>query len=110
MPDQEEFKEYMPRKAGLSHGAKGADVKRLQHYLKNFGYLRDPKPSKDDAFAPLKAAALVPAEAVIPPITHAASAATTLAQKPAVLRVILDSLRVGPSAFTSGSLCMDSWC
>jgi peptidoglycan hydrolase-like protein with peptidoglycan-binding domain len=61
MPDQEAFKDYMPRKAGLAYGAKGADVKRTQHYLKKFGYLRDPKPAKDDAFASLKAAAPVPA-------------------------------------------------
>jgi hypothetical protein len=37
MPNQEELKDYMPRKAGLAHGSKGADVKRLQQYLKKFG-------------------------------------------------------------------------
>jgi hypothetical protein len=56
MPN-EELKDYMPQKAGIAHGAKGNEVKRLQRYLKKFGYL---EAAPDDAYAPLRAAARAP--------------------------------------------------
>ena len=60
MPDDKELKDFMPRKAGLAHGSKGTDVKRLQQYLKKFGYLQDPRAPSDDAYASLRAAVRVP--------------------------------------------------
>ena len=35
-------KDYVPESAGLSLGAQGPDVARLQHYLLDFGYMQAP--------------------------------------------------------------------
>jgi peptidoglycan hydrolase-like protein with peptidoglycan-binding domain len=54
----EKPKDYLPKKAGATLGKKGEDVKRLQNYLKRFGYLDDKV--KDDGYAPLRAASRAP--------------------------------------------------
>jgi hypothetical protein len=57
MPDEHEPKEYMPREAGLTRGAEGDEVERLQAYLKKFGYLEAPA---EEGYASLRAAARAP--------------------------------------------------
>jgi hypothetical protein len=56
MPKDEYRKDYMPTKAGIGHGDEGAEVKRLQRYLKKFGYLHAP----DEPFAELRRTVRVP--------------------------------------------------
>lgn len=38
-----EFADYVPRQEGAKLGSRGANVRRLQNYLTNFGYLDSPK-------------------------------------------------------------------
>ena len=59
MPEKKTSKDYIPKAAGLSHGDKGDEVKRLQRYLKKFGYLQQP-PEKDDGYGNLRKVSRAP--------------------------------------------------
>ncbi len=54
----EKANDYVPKKAGLTIGKKGEDVKRLQRYLKRFGYLEEKV--RDDGYAPLRTTVRAP--------------------------------------------------
>lgn len=57
MPNADKMKDYMPTKAGAVHGDEGAEVQRLQRYLKKFGYLQAPE---EESFADLRRSVRVP--------------------------------------------------